>query len=68
MTEASVYAKNLKRLMRKRSMSNERLHDMTGISRNSICCYKSGKVEPTVSKILLIAKALRFDVGEFFKE
>lgn len=66
--DKSLYGKNLKRLMRKRSMSNDRLYDLTGISKNSINCYRQGKVFPTSVKIQIIAKALRFDVGEFFKE
>lgn len=66
--DKSLYGKNLKRLMAKRSMSLERLYELTGISQNSITCYRQGKVFPTSVKIQIIAKALRFDVGEFFKE
>lgn len=66
--DKTVYGKNLIRLMRKRSMSVERLHEMTGISSNSITCYRQCRVYPTSQKIQIIAKALRFDAGEFFKD
>lgn len=66
--DTSLYGKNLKRLMRKRSMSAERLNELTGISPNSIYLYREGKAHPTSTKIQVIAKALRFEVGEFFQE
>lgn len=66
--DKSLYGKNLKRLMAKRSMSIERLHDISGLGTTSISSYRASKVLPTADKIQIIAKALRFEVGEFFKE
>lgn len=66
--DTSLYGKNLKRLMRKRSMSTERLNELTGISPNSIYLYRESKVLPTSVKIQVIAKALGFEIGEFFQE
>lgn len=66
--DATLYGKNLKRLMRKRSMSIERLHDISGLGTTSIAYYRTSKVLPTADKIQIIAKALNFEVGEFFRE
>lgn len=66
--DTSLYGKNLKRLMWKRDMTTERLYELTGISTNSIYLYREGKTFPTSTKIQVIAKALGFEVGEFFRE
>ena len=66
--DTTLFGKNLKRLMRKRSMSIDRLHEITGIGTTSISYYRSGKVLPMADKIQILAKALRCEVGEFFKD
>lgn len=66
--DASLYGRNLKQLMEKRSVTVKRLHEITGISPSIISYYRCAKVMPTSINIQIIAKALRFDVGEFFKE
>lgn len=63
-----IFQVNMKRLMKKNSMSVERLSLNTGICTSTIAAYKSGKVRPTSPMIQAMAKALHCEVGEFFKE
>lgn len=63
-----IFQVNLARIMKKRSMSVERLSLNTGICTSTIAAYKSGKVRPTSPMIQAMAKALHCEVGEFFKE
>lgn len=63
-----LFARNLKRLMKKRKMSNRVLSAYTKICTSTIECYRLGKSFPTSPKIQLIAKALGVEVSELFKE
>lgn len=63
-----LFAKNLKRLMKKTKMSNRVLSAYTKICTSTIECYRLGKAFPTSPKIQLIAKALEVDVAELFRE
>lgn len=63
-----LFARNLKRLMKKTKMSNRVLSAYTKICTSTIECYRLGKAFPTSPKIQLIAKALDVDISELFRE
>lgn len=62
----TIFAKNLKRLRKKRGLSQYDLADLTGISRRMIGHFETKAVQPPLDKIELIAKALKVKMSELF--
>jgi transcriptional regulator with XRE-family HTH domain len=62
----TIFAKNLKRLRKKRGLSQHDLADLTGISRRMIGHFETKAVQPPLDKIELIAKALKVKMSELF--
>jgi transcriptional regulator with XRE-family HTH domain len=58
-TPASSFSRNLRRLRKERGLSQYDLAEMTGISQRMIHHYENYVSEPPLSKIELIAKALK---------
>ena len=56
-------ATNLKRERLKRNLSQEELAELVNISRNSVSLIETGKINPTVIKVIDIAKALGIEVS-----
>lgn len=63
-----IVAYNLSRLMRKRSMGDVRLSEITGLGQTSINYYRRGLSYPTSKALQRLAIGLGVEVGEFFKE
>ena len=63
----TIFAKNLKRLRKKRGLSQYDLADLTGISRRMIGHFETKAVELPLDKIELIAKALKVKMSELFR-
>lgn len=57
------FAKNLKKAMEERNMSQTKLSSLTGIGKSSISQYLSGKNEPNQKRIKQIAEALDCSVA-----
>lgn len=57
--QASFFSRNLRRLRKERGLSQYDLAEMTGISQRMIHHYESYVSEPPLSKIELMAKALK---------
>ena len=58
-TPSSSFSRNLRRLRKERGLSQYDLAELTGISQRMIHHYESYVSEPQLSKIALIAKALK---------
>lgn len=61
-----VVARNLSKFMRKKSMSDARLSEITGLGVTSINYYRRGKAYPTSKALQCLAKGLGIEVGDFF--
>jgi len=59
--------KRLKDLRVKRGLSQYQLANLSRVPRNTLIRIEHGQVEPRISTLKMIAKALRVEVGEFLK-
>jgi len=54
---------NIKAARLKKGISQEEIAEMTFMSRNSISLIETGKINPTILKMLYISKALDVDLN-----
>ena len=59
---------NIKSERLRKNISQERLAELTNISRNSVSLIETGKINPTVLKVLDIAKVLGTDLNVLTKD
>lgn len=59
---------NIKSERLRRSISQERLAELTNISRNSVSLIETGKINPTILKVIDIANALDVDITLLLRE
>ena len=59
---------NIKSERLRKNISQERLAELTNISRNSVSLIETGKINPTVLKVLDIAKVLGTDLNALTKD
>ena len=59
---------NIKSERLRKNLSQERLAELTNISRNSVSLIETGKINPTILKVIDIARELDVDVNILIKE
>lgn len=59
---------NIKSERLRKNVSQERLAELTNISRNLVSLIETGKINPTILKVIDIAKALEVDVEVLINE
>ncbi len=59
---------NIKSERLRRNISQEKLAELTNISRNSVSLIETGKINPTILKVVDIAKVLGIDINVLLKE
>lgn len=59
---------NIKSERLRKNLSQERLAELTNISRNSVSLIETGKNNPTILKVIDIARVLDVDVNILIKE
>ena len=59
---------NIKSERLRKNSSQEKLAELTNISRNSVSLIETGKINPTVLKVIDIAKALGTDLNSLTKD
>lgn len=59
---------NIKSERLRRDISQEKLAELTNISRNSISLIETGKINPTILKVIDIANVLSVDVNVLIRE
>lgn len=59
---------NIKSERLRKNLSQERLAELTNISRNSVSLIETGKINPTILKVIDIASVLDVDVNILIKE
>lgn len=59
---------NIKSERLRKNLSQERLAELTNISRNSLSLIETGKINPTILKVIDIARVLDVDVNILIKE
>ena len=59
---------NIKSERLRRNISQERLAELTNISRNSVSLIETGKINPTILKVIDIAGALGTDVNALTRD
>lgn len=59
---------NIKSERLRKNISQEKLAELTNISRNSVSLIETGKINPTILKVVDIAKALDVDIDVLLKE
>lgn len=62
-----LFAKKFKQLRKKSGYTQEQLSFESGISRSQIARIESAVINPTISTIFIIARAMNIDPDEFFK-
>ncbi len=58
---------NIKVARLRRCVSQEKLAEMVGISRNSVSLIETGKLHPTILKVVDIAKSLDIEIGQLLE-
>ena len=59
---------NIRNERLRKHISQERLAELTNISRNSVSLIETGKINPTVLKVVDIARVLGTDVNVLTKD
>ena len=59
---------NIRNERLRKNISQERLAELTNISRNSVSLIETGKINPTVLKVVDIARVLGTDVNVLTKD
>lgn len=59
---------NIKSERLRRNLSQERLAELTNISRNSVSLIETGKINPTILKVIDIARVLDLDINVLLRE
>ncbi len=59
---------NIKSERLRRNISQEKLAELTNISRNSISLIETGKINPTILKVIDIARVLNVDLNTLIRE
>lgn len=59
---------NIKSERLRKNLSQERLAELTNIPRNSVSLIETGKINPTILKVIDIARVLDVDVNILIKE
>lgn len=59
---------NIKSERLRRNLSQERLAELTNISRNSVSLIETGKINPTILKVIDIARVLDLDINILLRE
>ena len=59
---------NIKSERLRKNISQERLAELTNISRNSVSLIETGKINPTVLKVVDIARVLGTDINALTKD
>lgn len=59
---------NIKSERLRRNISQERLAELTNISRNSVSLIETGKINPTILKVIDIARVLDLDINVLLRE
>ncbi len=59
---------NIKSERLRKSMSQEKLAELTNISRNSVSLIETGKINPTILKVIDIANVLEIDINILLKD
>jgi putative transcriptional regulator len=59
---------NIKSARLRRELSQEELAEKCDISRNSITLIETGKINPTILKMISIANALEVDINFLLKD
>lgn len=59
---------NIKSERLRRNLSQERLAELTNISRNSVSLIETGKINPTILKVIDIAHVLDLDINVLLRE
>ena len=59
---------NIKSERLRKNISQERLAELTNISRNSVSLIETGKINPTILKVLDIANVLGIDLNALTKD
>ena len=59
---------NVKSERLRRNISQEKLAELTNISRNSISLIETGKINPTILKVIDIANVLNVDLNTLIRE
>lgn len=59
---------NIKSERLRRNLSQERLAELTNISRNSVSLIETGKINPTILKVIDIANVLSVELNSLIKD
>ena len=59
---------NIKSERLRKKLSQEKLAELTNISRNSVSLIETGKINPTILKLVDIAKVLEIDINVLLKD
>ena len=59
---------NIKSERLRKNLTQEKLAELTNISRNSVSLIETGKINPTILKLVDIAKVLEIDINVLLKD
>ena len=64
----SIIGERIKKARKAKKMTQEDLAEKCEISRNSVSLSETGKINPTILRVIDIARVLSVDVNELIKD
>lgn len=64
--EINLFGKNLKRILKEKKLKQKDLARKLGVAEQQISLYTRGDILPSTSRIFMMSKILRVNVGDFF--
>lgn len=62
------FSENIKRIRIEKGLTQKQLADAINVTRPTISFYESGRVEPSLEKLLMLSDTLKVTVDELLKE
>ena len=61
------FSENLKRIRLEKGLTQQYLADALGVSRSAVAVYESGRIEPSIEKLLNLSSSLGVSLDELLR-
>ena len=61
------FSENLKRIRLEKGLTQQHLADALGVTRSTVAAYESGRIEPSIEKLLNLSSSLGVSLDELIR-
>ena len=61
------FSENLKRIRLEKGLTQQYLADALGVTRSAVAAYESGRIEPSIEKLLILSSSLGVSLDELIR-